>query len=363
MDATKRCESTARVSGNLPEIELSELVYFSPKWERFLSSHGKWFEQRLAENEPVFALPRHMLDHRASSLFQILDADLVAEQCFAELCKTFLSVGICSDQPLPYRWLRPRIGIVSDDFLTEMKPLGWTDEHIDQYKTGSDKADDLAERLKGSVGRLVCSPLFCKRRDELRKKWQKLPLDKRPRLPLSRSPKLSSSGNRMFSREVPPRNLIKFVREFDRFCDEWRLNGMTAWELPDVDGPKWPAECLSSQRQLSGQFVWDTPWHFCVLAKDGLGEAQRLEHALVAKERGVNDHGKWQTYSHLFEIGFWENVTRIRYKRQQRARAFVTAQEQFIADIVNLDPERVQKLRKMRVALLSGKITSLAGKR
>lgn len=223
------------------------------------------------------------------------------------------------------------------------------------------KANDIAERLTGSVGRLVCSPVFCAEREELRREWDELPSSLRPPIPLTQSIRASHAIEGLDAVKLTEEQ-ADFATKFDRFFDRWRINGLTTWDLPEVDAPKQP-QLESAADQLSGRNVIDTPWHFCLLAEDGLGELLRQEHEATANARGVDDLKSWRTYAHLFQIDFWEKVIQQRYVERPRQPGFVTAMTSFIVDIVNLDIERVQKLRKLRSALERGKRTSLVGNR
>ena len=89
-------------------------------------------------------------------------------------------------------------------------------------------------RLKGAAGRLISMPAFLAK-ERIRKLWNELPPQLRPTFPLARSSKLASSNG--FDLSPAPTELTDFVAEFDRFCDEWHLLGMTTWDLPDVRGP------------------------------------------------------------------------------------------------------------------------------
>jgi hypothetical protein len=285
-----------------------------------------------------------------------------AEQAYSRLCNKCRAVAVIDNKPIAYRWLQSLIASPEEHFLQEMKAHGWTDEHLRQMKNVTGKTNDIAKRLVGSVGRLVCSPTFCAELEKLRRQWDSLPSDCRPRLPLARSMKVAH-----FVDGIQPVALTQeqtdFARAFDCFCDTWRICGMTTWDLPDVDGPKWPQPDLKSERQLSGRLTYDTPWHFRLLKEDGLGDLLRQEYEQVANLKGVDDLKKSCTYGHLFQIDFWDKVINRRYVDSPRRRGFVTAFTAIIAEIVNLDTERVQKLRKWRSALQGGKFRSLTGKR
>src|SRR5262249_44075775 len=107
----------------------------------------------------------------------------------------------------------------------------------------------------------------------------------------------------------------------------------------------------------------ETPWHFPVLAEDGLGRLLGDEHRRQAAERGVEDEQSWETYESLFQIHHWENVLRERYPGEQRVRAFSGGLDSALSKILDLSPDRVKSLRKRLRALQSGKLKSLLGRR
>ncbi len=344
-----------------PTVTARRWASIKRSWERFLNDHGRWFGARIAENQVVYAFPATIVDHRLTSLFKLGEKSLAAEQAYAELCKLVRAVAIYDNQPLVYRCLQLRIVTPADSLFDEMRLYSWTDEHIRQAKELIGTTGGIAERLVGSAGRLVCSPVYCSARNKLQTQWRSLSVSEQPPFPLCRSHKAAYAIECLKAAEITPQQ-IAFAQAFDQFCDSWRISGMTSWELPDVDGPKWPEPELSSDEPQSGRLALDTPWHFCPLAEDGLGERVRQEHEEVAKCRDVQDLKHWRTYGHLFQIDYWEDVIRGRYADLPRRRGFVTKLASFVAEIVDLDTERLQKLRKIRSALRSGRLHSLAGK-
>jgi hypothetical protein len=340
-------------------VTVSGCSALAQRWPQFLHDHDQWRRDRTAEARVVYAFPLRVADHRLAVLFGIDEPTTKAEQAYAAICAAGRAVAIHRDRQIWYRWLEPTIAAPATD---KMKRLGWTDEHIQQARSLIDKANGIAERLQGSIGRLVCSPSFCAARDALRIQWGSLSPSEQPAFPLHRSLKVLDPADTL---DIAPASTQQdeFARTFDEFCDSWRICGMATWELPDVDGPKWSEPELGADSGLLGRSTYDTPWHFCLRAEDDLGNLLRQQHEQVAQEMAVNDHNSWRTYGQLFLLDFWEQVIRSRYLDVPRPRGFVTALTSFIADIVGLDGERVAKLRKLRSALQKGTLTSLAGRR
>lgn len=337
---------------------------FADTWSRFESDHADWLSVRSGENRIVYAFPPEVTELRLRLLYGLSDHELQAEQDFAVLCKAWPAVGVDDGGPIAYRWLRPEVPPPNDNLMRE---LGWTSEQIEQALELCGKADSVDARMASALGRLTCSPRFIEERNLLRTKWDALPEASKPCFPLHRSPRLPSAECVGESFDGAPLSasdlqaeLVEFTAALDRFCDDWRITSFATWDLPDIDGPKWPDPLFQSTE--AGRQVYDTPWHFPLQAADGLGSPIQAEHAGIGAEKGVDDHGSWQTYRQMFLIDFWEGVIRSRYPNQQQ-HGFVTKLLGFVADIVQLDTERVIKLRKTISAFRRGNRRSLAGSR
>jgi hypothetical protein len=152
---------------------------------------------------------------------------------------------------------------------------------------------------------------------------------------------------------------VNFIAEFSGFCEHFALTGMATWELPDPQGPQWPAILPADRHE--GQDTFATPFHFPLQYSDGLGQRTIERHAETAEARGVSDLGRWETYAALFDIDIFEAVITQRYQQHRRPVGFVRELENILADITGLELERIAKLRKVRNALKEGRRNSLDG--
>jgi hypothetical protein len=222
--------------------------------------------------------------------------------------------------------------------------------------------DNVSERLESVAGRRICNPKFLAECDHLHKAWTLLPDGERPTLPLPRTPICQEIPNSLEAKPAS-KGLADFLTAFDQFCDRWSLLGMSTWDLPNPGGLTWPQLTLGPQSTHSETVTLRSPVDFPVLESDGLGAIARDQHAASAQKTGIEDLKRWETYSRLLEIDHWERVLKTRYAVGARPRKYVTFLEVTIGRIVNLDVERVHKLRKWMRALNSGRRTNLPSSR
>ena len=338
----------------MPSSELicMNIQSWNPGWSEFARKHSAWLEERKAESAVVYRLPRPAIDHLERFLC-LRHADVEAERAFDQLCGT-QGVGVRDDRLIEYRWLSPRLDTPPREMMTD---CGWTEAQIQTVLDQSSFLDSIACRLAASAGRLICNPKFLEERNRLRDVWSRLRFDQRPLLPLDRSPRFRSVPKDI-DRVAVSRPLKKFFRDFDAFCDHWRLLGMATWDLPNPDGPKWPEPLSFAAPNDSDSHRMDTPWHFAVQAKDDLGRIAEERHRARAEEMGVVDHRKYEVYAHLLKIDHWERVIRGRYV-DHRPPGFITELEWILADLLPLKFERVGKIRKLRSSLIKGRRRSI----
>jgi hypothetical protein len=327
--------------------------------EEFTSAHGEWLANVRREDGVILSLHPAHIDNtlRLFSLDAIAEA---AERDFARLCDRHHAIGVCNSRFIRYSLLRPPLPWPPSQDLNVFLQLGWTKSDIACVRNLSDPTAKINQRLRASAGRVISMPAFLAAKARIHDLWQELPPQIQPGLPLARSVKLAATSGMEI--EPAPDLMSEFIAEFDRFCDEWHLLGMTTWLLPHVRGPHWVPEIAPEDALRRGDLTVTTPWHFPVLAEDGLGRVLEAEHRRQAAERGVEDTDSWQTYANLLDVYFWENVLLPRYSKQQRAKQFRTQMEMVQADILGLSVGRVQKLHKWLRALQSGKLKSLRGK-
>lgn len=342
-------------------ISAREMTNHTEYLADFRSRHSNWLDARLAENEVVYCLSEDVLAFLRRWL-ELTEREVAAEWELIELCRRPTAVGITRDTVIEYRWLHPRPQRIGDERLQSMRELGWSEEHIRQTRRAVAQVDDIDERIQGAAGRLICRPAFLEERDRLRSIWNRLSEDERPGLPLWRSAQVSQLPDG-HDRGKVSRRLKDFKRDFDAFCDTWRLQGMATWDLPNPHGPKWPDPLPQPGKTRTGALSLDTPWHFPVLEADGLGPMLRETHKEEAAEHGVDDPLSWQTYAKLLELDHWQRVMQERYQSQHRPRGFVREMEWKLAELLHLELERLHKLRGILAKLKRGEQSSLARRR
>lgn len=76
---------------------------------------------------------------------------------------------------------------------------------------------------------------------------------------------------------------------------------------------------------------------------------------------GIDDIDRWETYGRLLQIDHWDRVLTTRYSDRRRPRNHITRVNYILADHLDLDGERIAKLRKLQRALKLGRRQSLRG--
>lgn len=328
--------------------------------QEFHEVHENWFAPQQSAEGFVYALPMAHFD-KAVALFRIDPGSRRADAALASLCALNLSIGLSINRFIKCAQLQSPIPWPNDFDLSDFLNLGWTRSDIAAVKSLNDPTAKIHKRLRSAAGRLISMPTFIAERNELLAIWQRLPIDQRPPFPIARSMRLVAAVDLVGSRASD--ELADFIARFDRFCDDWHLLGMVSWELPDVRGPRWVPGIASDDSLRHGSLTVTTPWHFPVLAEDGLGRIVEEEHRRLSAQRGILDVDSWETYATLFDLHYWEYVFSQRYSQQQRIVKFKIEMESVIAGILNLSVTRVQKLRKWLHALQRGSLKSLLGKR
>jgi hypothetical protein len=295
-------------------------------------------------------------------LFCIDSETVAAERVFAELCDRHQAIGVLHARFLAYPLLRPLIAWPEYEDVTQFLELGWSKSDVACVVNLKNPTAKINRRLRAATGRLISSPKFLNAVATIQELWNRLPDDIRPTIPIARSIKIPSADAKLGCKPAPPL-LRKFIAEFDNFCDEWHLLGMATWDLPNVRGPNWVPELAPEELRQRGVLSVETPWHFPVLAEDGLGRLLEEEHRRQAAEHGVDDDQSWETYESLLDICFWQNVLRERYPKKQRVKAFATKMNCALSKIIGVGEDRVKLLRTRLRALQSGTLKSLRGKR
>jgi hypothetical protein len=339
-------------------VTVKEARFYQNDWQVFFNKHEAWARAHTDAGGILLCLPPTQL-RSSLALFLLNDAASGAETDFVNLCQRHAAIGWRQDGPLKYRWLSDPLPLPPADAMAPFLELGWTQDHINAITQSDTSHENVLRRWQASAGRLVSSHQFLKARDQVRQAWASLPLEDRPPLPL-RSP---SAVAKLLADPKPNRirgKQARFWKSFGEFCRSWQIAGMSTWELPEPDGPKWPQ--LAARSAESNAVQIHSPWHYPVHRGDAIGEIAVQWHAQDAANRGVDDHGSWETYALLLPLAHWESVLVNRYPKQ-RVRAFKTKMEPVIAAILEISDDRLQKLRKTLKALQAGRASSLRGRR
>lgn len=342
-----------------------------PHWDGFVAHHAAWFDARLAESDEVFFIPNANATIAFSSAFGMFAGDIAAEEAFTWFCREFRSIGVqvvnSRSSPRELRLLRYEgvaVDAVTDDtWLERGRILGWSEEQIANARIALGRADDMRLRLVSAAGKLVNTPAFLAERDALRARWTSLPPAVQPSLPLSPI-LLFKDQPRESTRVTLPQDAVRFMVDFDAFCDKWQLNGLESWDLPAPCAPQWPKlQSAPDAAPASGDTVLFTPWHFPALKSDELGRAVMERHLADRHRHGIDDSRSWQVYAQLFRLDVWERVLRVRYSDRARPRGFVREMEGLLAELLQVSLDRIERLRKLHAALVAGKRHSLKGVR
>lgn len=320
-----------------------------------------WLAARFEETDVIAALPRfHNEDDGlrpiwcAALAVDLSKVETDAEQMLSRFCAGTGRLGLGRSKLVEFR-LEPapplseaqlqRLGMDAGYFL------GSRGQEAISY------ADDIHDRTIGAAGWMICQREFREQHDALRCQWQALASKHRPPLPLERVPRLATSPDGAL--RAGDSRTTAFWRNFNEFCDRWRLLGMVTWDLPNPDGPKWTEIVPGHPQLLEGQQLIDTPWHFPVEGKDGLGAILEGQHERQAAEHGFTEQSRWKMFSQLLKIDFWERAMRSRYTGRPRHRDEVKRLVGVLAELIGCDDERVKKLRKLLHSYQSGRRTSL----
>ncbi len=324
----------------------------------FSRRHPEWLRKRQSESDVVYRLPEAVLSLLGADL-KLDRRDLTAEAAFDRLCLRVKAVAVWNNRPIPYRWLLPTPAPIPQPQIEGMTSLGLTPEQVRRVPEVLQRMGDMSERSQSIAGRRISDPQFLAACDHLRHDWNSLADAERPELPLSRTQKCEAEAD--WSRaDGAPDAMGEFCGKFEDFCRRWGLLGMATWDLPDPGELMWPDLTQRPQLSRADEVTFRTPLDFPMLESDGLGEIARDQHAASANKAGIVDLRRWETYARFLEIDHWERVLRTRYTGGERPRNYVTFLEATIGKIVDLDVERVHKLRKWMRALKSGRRTNLA---
>lgn len=328
---------------------------------KFYQEYSGWFHDRLLEEEIVVPLPKFQMKKRETKfgrcgwndLFDLSPVEAGIELRYSRLCERHKLFGINQIRsPIFSQLILRRDNTISFQEFRDMAiPADWSDERAyENYRAvvGADKSS-IFERRASAAGRLICTSNFRKQRDALKKEWENLPSGERPLLPLSRSPQIGTTfpDTDVASQE----GLLEFTKHFDLFCDAWHLLGMITWDLPDPEG----SHDLGDDPHL--------PWTFPSLKEDGYDLHTRDAAAKLAEQKGFDDRKSWKNYSHILKIDFWERIAISRHSSNGTRKLNKTKLDDVLSSLLNIEPNRVKKLRIEKDAGINDKRFSLKGYR
>jgi hypothetical protein len=339
---------------------------WQPRWDQFLSRHSDWLRARLQEANELFFVP--IADGTSfTCAFALRAREIAAERSLLAVCRQFGIVGVrivdhgdprSGAELIRYDGLEPQ-ALSDTSWLEYGRDVGWTDEMIQDARLAMQKSDDVDIRMTGAAGRLVCMPAFLAERDALRDQWLSLPSDQRPSLPLRPIIRVNSLPEPADVRHLS-KAATQFAEALEGFCEKWQVDGFESWRLPRLRGPFWPDSRSSAAPGSSNATVsLTTPWHFPALDSDGLGDIAMERIRAERRRHGIDDERAWRQYGQLFRLDFWEQIFRGRYANRPRPRDFVSRVEGLLADLLEVSPERVERLRKLHHALKAGRRRSL----
>jgi len=327
---------------------------------RILEAAPSWLEARYRESPIIVALPK--LDGIPwQTVFNCNPSDWNAERILTEACGYGQSLGINQHSFVESAFLF-NASKFDPQLKNEMKQRGWTETDLEQLSQAEAKADNVRLRMRGAAGWIICQPGFLAERDELMEIWKQLEKNSHPELPLLRTIRLPQQPEE--TRKARSSERLEFQQQFDKFCDRWRLLGMITWDLPKIDGPKWTEHYPGRPMTLEGMTCQDTPFHFPLQSQDGLGELAKEEHDRLAEAHGFTDQSKWETYSQLLRLSFWEETIDRRYaENKQPIKGFLVNKITVLVRLLKLEEGRIVKLRKWSNQLRKGRRSSLTGVR
>src|SRR4051794_8034229 len=202
----------------------SEAKFRDREWAPFLDIWHDWFGQRCRGEGVVYCLYPSDIDE-CLKLFRIDSDFCAAEREFAELCDRHNAIGVSRRRFIDFPLLRPLLPMPEKRELSPFLELGWTESDVASFVNLQNPTAKINRRLRAAAGRLICSPMFLSAIATIRERWDRLPVEIRPMIPIARSTKVPTA-NAALGLEPEPALLSEFMTEFDRFCDEWHLLGM-----------------------------------------------------------------------------------------------------------------------------------------
>jgi hypothetical protein len=307
---------------------------------KFRHKHPHWLE-KFEIAGPVYALPPEtagaLRKPSAGKPPLLTESQVETELAFFKLCQVSNALAVWNGQFIGNAYLvRPPIPPKS-----YLEGLNWSPAQIAVANKSFEKTDSIAERLKGYIGWLITDPDFIQKRDTLKSQWQALSEDSRP-YPLARSLSVPQA-------QAEP--VAVFQQGLDVFLDRFGLTRMLTWDLPEPQGPMWPALLPADAPAMPKHGLHLVlPAHYPLTGTDDILRQIQQQQTQVAKEQGLAASAAglhhYEVYGQMFDVDLLERTIYSRYGQQKPPRGFVTVMEYSIAETLGLSIHQVQKMRK-----------------
>jgi len=339
---------------------------WSVLWEAFRADQSDWWH-RVASNEPVYLLPRPIIDglatprpddHRRQRVFLSAE-DANVETAFTTLCRSYSAgcVGVWLDRPIDFPLLnsvveQPPVTIPTDliaEWSTIMnRPAGLL---AHQAEDALDRLQQTNRQLLGYCGWLFDNQNFRHELAELRDLWR--PSDSQGSAGLLLAPpSCEASGRRSGTRRLRGRR-ARFHEALDGMCGRWSLAGLATWDLPLPQGPleSLPAALVARLRGADA-IVDHYPAFFDIPSDIDLREQVRDRQAIDGQLQGISGFpvtttspraGRLSEFANLVRLWLIENAVQ---QRCGSPRGIVTRLIEIVAEVFGVSSERVWQLHR-----------------
>jgi hypothetical protein len=297
----------------------------------------------------VYSIPLPAIEYMARPIRAsgppLFDATTVeAERALTQACEENHVVGVWADGPISFPYLsagRADLGAA---------PFNWSSTQINTVRALLAAGDETRRRLRGVIGWLLTEPTFLTQLAEIRRLYEAVPPNARPRFPLARllvTP--DADGGEPFR---------AFADALVRLLDRWGLMNLTTWDLPNPQGPLLPNYLPEGSPARPAHGVWVyVPVHYPLQGDDaiqlqitGFQRQQAAEAGIDPSFAGNTHH---ETYERMFRVIHLERAVCRRFGRPPRG--LMGRIEGAAAAALHLSVERIQRLRKMITRCQAGR--------
>lgn len=341
--ARRKKKPTAKLT-----ILVSPPIATARTWAAFSDRHADWLRE-VGVSMPLYSLPEesmHALTRADRGSWPVLDSSSAdVELALTDLCRQSHAIGFWNGQPIRYALFCPPPPLPSRELLAG---LAWDPGQFLRARSVTEQTPSVVERLKGYVGWLLTEPAFLTAVEALATHWQALPERQRPGFPLKRSIPVVEAPEGAGSAEA---STVKFIADFETFCDRWGLMGMATWDLPDPEGPFLPSRLPSGTPAMPTHGVHlILPLHYPLFGDDALLTQILEQQRYQAQEKGLDPSiaglAHHKAYAQIAQVIHLERTVVARYGQGSRPKGFVFQLEQAIADVLGVGRDQVKKLRK-----------------